>query len=46
MMRMIRRIAIALLVAVAAISPAQAVERILRFVSDVEVSCSWWPPSC
>ncbi|HEY4406917.1 MAG TPA: DUF2207 domain-containing protein [Xanthobacteraceae bacterium] len=32
-----QRIAIALLVAVAAISPAQAVERILSFVSDVEV---------
>ena len=34
---MMRRIAIALLVAVAAVGPAQAVERILRFVSDVEV---------
>jgi uncharacterized membrane protein YgcG len=35
-----RRIAIALLVAVAAVSPAQAVERILRFVSDVEVQAN------
>jgi uncharacterized membrane protein YgcG len=36
-MQMMRRIAIALLVASAAVGPAQAVERILRFVSDVEV---------
>jgi hypothetical protein len=34
---MMRRMTLALVVAVAAISPAQAVERILRFVSDVEV---------
>jgi hypothetical protein len=37
MMQLMRRIAIALLVVAAAIAPAQAVERILRFVSDVEV---------
>jgi len=37
MMTVMRRLAIALLVAVAAASPARAVERILRFVSDVEV---------
>src|ERR1700724_2073659 len=36
-MNSFRRIAIALLIAGAAVSPAQAVERILRFVSDVEV---------
>jgi uncharacterized membrane protein YgcG len=36
-MRMMRRVALALVVAVAATAPAQAVERILRFVSDVEV---------
>ncbi len=38
MMRLMRRIAIALLVVAAAAAPAQAVERILRFVSDVEVA--------
>jgi uncharacterized membrane protein YgcG len=37
MMQLMRRIAIALLVVAAVIAPAQAVERILRFVSDVEV---------
>jgi uncharacterized membrane protein YgcG len=37
MMQLMRPIAIALLVVVAAFSPARAVERILRFVSDVEV---------
>src|SRR5260370_27252251 len=36
-MQMMRRMAISLLVAVATVGPAQAVERILRFVSDVEV---------
>jgi hypothetical protein len=36
-MQMMRRAAIALLVAIAAAGPAQAVERILRFVSDVEI---------
>src|ERR1700731_1292222 len=36
-MQMMRRMAIALVVAVLASGPAQAVERILRFVSDVEV---------
>jgi uncharacterized membrane protein YgcG len=36
-MLMLRRVAIALVIAVAAVEPAQAVERILRFVSDVEV---------
>jgi uncharacterized membrane protein YgcG len=35
--QMMRGMAIALLVAIAVVSPAQAVERILRFVSDVEV---------
>ena len=34
---MARRFAIALLVTIAAISPARAVERILHFVSDVTV---------
>src|SRR5260370_40697877 len=36
-MQMMRRMAISLLVAAAAVAPAQAVERVLRFVSDVEV---------
>ncbi|HWF96599.1 MAG TPA: DUF2207 domain-containing protein [Xanthobacteraceae bacterium] len=36
-MQMMRRMVLALVVAVAAAGPAQAVERILRFVSDVEV---------
>ena len=36
-MQMMRRMTLALVVAVAAAGPAQAVERILRFVSDVEV---------
>jgi uncharacterized membrane protein YgcG len=36
-MLFMRRLAIAFLLAVAAAGPAQAVERILRFVSDVEV---------
>jgi uncharacterized membrane protein YgcG len=36
-MMFVRRFAIALLLAVAAVGPAQAVERILRFISDVEV---------
>src|SRR5271154_6810264 len=36
-MVMIQRLAIALIVAIAAISPAQAAEHILRFVSDVTV---------
>ena len=36
-MQMMRRMTLALFIAVAAISPAQAVERILRFVSDVTV---------
>src|ERR1700693_3788521 len=36
-MQMMRRLAIALVVAVIAAGPAQAVERILRFVSDAEV---------
>src|ERR1700724_1740642 len=36
-MNSFRGMAIALLVAIAVVSPAQAVERILRFVSDVEV---------
>jgi hypothetical protein len=35
--RRVQPAAIALLIAVATLSPAQAVERILRFVSDVEV---------
>jgi uncharacterized membrane protein YgcG len=39
-MQMMRRAAIALLVAIAAAGPAQAVERILRFVSDVEIERS------
>jgi Predicted membrane protein (DUF2207) N-terminal domain len=36
-MRMMRRMALALVVALVAAAPAQAVERVLRFVSDVEV---------
>jgi uncharacterized membrane protein YgcG len=36
-MMLARRLALALLIAVAAVGPAQAVERVLRFVSDVEV---------
>jgi uncharacterized membrane protein YgcG len=36
-MQMMRRMALALVVAVVAAGPAQAVERIVRFVSDVEI---------
>src|SRR4030088_3644175 len=39
-MLMLRRLAIALLIVIAAVAPAQAVERILRFISEVEVERS------